>query len=259
MLDKLKSTLGLYKSFNNNNDLHYEDIFFVSYPKSGTTWLQFIIANLLKKDDKEIIDFNTVLKYVYATKTRDRLLSKNPGERIIKSHDVFLSKHHKKYRKIIYLVRDARDVYVSYYHYLRKHLSSDMTFSEFLRKEDIYPSRWHTHVESWIEQPNVVLIIKYENLLKNTYEEVCKVADVFGKGRFNEEKIRKAIEDSSFENMQLLEKERGRPFLTEDAAKKSTTFVRKGIEGDWKNYFSKSDEEYLLSEASSTLKRFDYI
>jgi len=259
MLSKLKSIFSLYKSVDNNNDLHYDDVFFVSYPKSGTTWLQFIIANLLKKDDNEIIDFNTVLKYVYTKSTRDRVLSENPRERIIKSHDVFKATYHKKYRNIIYLVRDARDVYVSYYYYLRKHLPPDMTFSEFLRKEDIYPSKWHIHVESWIEQPNIVLVIKYENLLKNTYEEVCKVADVFGKGRFSEEKIRKAIKDSSFENMQLLEKQKGRPFLSEDAAKKSTTFVRKGVEGDWKNHFSKSDEEYLLSEALSTLDRFDYL
>ena len=43
--------------------LYADDIFITSYPKSGNTWLRFLLANLLKRHEEEI-DFHTVHNYV---------------------------------------------------------------------------------------------------------------------------------------------------------------------------------------------------
>ena len=126
-------------------------------------------------------------------------------------------------------MRDARDVYVSYYHYLKKELDDSLTFSQFLRKKDLYPSRWCEHVSSWLNQPNIIYILKYEDLLNNTYSEINKLMETLWPNRFSKEQIQKAINLSSFENMQKSEKKFGRPFKSQKAKEKSSIFVRKGI------------------------------
>ncbi|PZD72449.1 hypothetical protein C1752_03596 [Acaryochloris thomasi RCC1774] len=231
-----------------------DDTFLVSYPKSGNTWLRFIIANLITETEDDI-DFHTSISVIPEIGVHSKILENLSRPRIIKSHHLF----NKNYPKVIYLVRDARDVYVSYYHYLRKKLMLDMTFSKFIRKQDIFPSRWHDHVNSWINASNIISIIRYEDLLKNPCLEVSKLASILWKDRFNEEEIKAAVKSSSFERMQRIEAERGRPFKDLNAEEKSTIFVRKGISGDWKNHFSSEDEDFILEEAATLLKYFNYI
>lgn len=142
---------------------------------------------------------------------------------------------------------------------LKKKLSNNLSFSDFIRKKDIYPSRWHNHVQSWLDKPNIVLLVKYEDLLNNTYNEVLKIVQIINREEISEEIIRDAIDKSSFKNMQQLEIERGRPFLNKKAANQSSVFVRKGEKGDWKNYFSQEDEDYLMSECGLILKKLSYV
>ena len=175
--------------------------------------------------------------------------------RIIKSHSLY----QEAFKNVIYIVRDPRDVYVSYFHYLKKQLPEEMTFSQFLRKTDIYPSRWHTHVESWLGQSNVSLVIKYEDLLHDTYQETKKITDLLFENYLESSKIEAAITASSFKQMKKIEQEKGRPFLNEDSKSKATTFVRKGAQGDWTNYFSQDDEQFLLDEAGEIMEHLGYI
>ncbi|MGK7952768.1 MAG: sulfotransferase domain-containing protein [Xenococcaceae cyanobacterium] len=255
MLNKIKDLLVPKLLLERKKTQFYlDDTFIVSYPKSGNTWLRFIIANLLKSKD-ENINFHNAVQYIPEIGVHDQALINMPRPRIIKSHNLF----DKDYPQVIYVVRDARDVYVSYYHYLKKKLPESMTFSEFLRKPDLYPSRWHIHIESWIDKPNVTLLIKYEDLLENTYKEVKKITDILWPNKFAEEKIKQAIENSSFKNMKKIEKEKGRPFKSKEEQEQSTTFTRRGIQGDWRHFFSKEDEEYILNETGNLLSRLNYI
>ena len=77
--------------------------------------------------------------------------------------------------------------------------------------------------------------------------------------RFSKEQIQKAINLSSFENMQKSEKKFGRPFKSQKAKEKSSIFVRKGIIGDWKNFFTKEDEIFINKEEGNILKHLNYI
>lgn len=253
MLKKVYSLVAPNK-IKHNLIIYPDDTFLVSYPKSGNTWVRFILANLMKADD-EVIDFHSAIRYVPEIGTHNDILINTPRPRIIKSHSMY----DKTYPKVIYLVRDPRDTYVSYYYYLKKSLPVDISFSEFLRKPDMHPSRWHSHVESWLDKPNISLVIKYEDLLLNTHQEVCKIANLLFKKQLSEEKIKLAIQASSFEGMKKIEQEKGRPFKTEDAAAKATTFVRKGGKGDWANYFSREDEEFLKAEAEHILRCLNYV
>src|SRR5437588_5980082 len=90
-----------------------DDVFIVSYPKSGNTWARFLIGNLFHDD--EPVTFANVEERVPSIYVHpDRALRRLP--RILKSHECF----DPRYRRVIYIVRDPRDVAVSYYHHCIK-------------------------------------------------------------------------------------------------------------------------------------------
>jgi hypothetical protein len=250
---KLKSKLP-FSQEPNKLEIHDDDKFLVSYPKSGNTWIRFIIGNLLKEEG-ESIDFHSAINYVPEIGTHDDVINEMLPPRIMKSHSLY----QEAFNNVIYIVRDPRDVYVSYFHYLKKRLPENMTFSQFLRKSDIYPSRWHIHVESWLGKPNVSSVIKYEDLLIDPFHEVQKMSHLLFGDKIEDEKIKAAIDASSFGNMKKLEVEKGRPFVNKEAESKATTFVREGKQGDWRNYFSEEDEAFLLAEVGDLMKYFGYI
>ena len=86
-----------------------DDVFLVSYPKSGNTWMRFLVGNLVFPNDP--ITFANVERRVPSIYGMSgRKLRLVPRPRYIKSHEPF----HSKYQNVIYVVRDPRDVAVSY-------------------------------------------------------------------------------------------------------------------------------------------------
>ena len=78
-----------------------------------------------------------------------------------------------------------------------------------------------------------MLFLKYEDLVKNPYESFNKVLTYlknFISFELNNDKIRKSIEITSFENLKKIEDNEG--FLEQGMSKE---FFRKGIIGDWKS------------------------
>src|SRR5262250_812152 len=92
-----------------------DDVFIVSYPKSGNTWTRFLIANLLYPEKHpDFSNINLVIPDPEALSKRT--LAKLPRPRILKSHQYF----DPRYLRIIYVVRDPRDVLLSQYHFHMK-------------------------------------------------------------------------------------------------------------------------------------------
>ncbi|MEQ9443821.1 MAG: sulfotransferase domain-containing protein [Cyclobacteriaceae bacterium] len=232
--------------------IYNDDTFLVSYPKSGNTWVRFIIANLLKKDSDHI-NFHTAVNYVPEIGIHNEIAENLERPRILKSHQLYNS----AFPKVVYLVRDPRDVYVSYYHYLKKRLPESTNFSQFLRDKITSPDSWKAHVDSWKDKSNVIATFKYEEMLANTFEEVSRLAHVLGI-IVDKEKIEQAVKASSFSKMKQIEQENGRPFRNESDKATATSFVRKGKNGDWVNYFSSEDLEYLAQNTSDLANRFGY-
>jgi len=249
MLQKIKRKLvSLVKD--PNPSIYPDDIFLVSYPKSGNTWMRFVFSHMMKKG-QETINFHNVHEIFpeyHISKLNE--LNSQPRPRLIKSHLLY----NKKFPKVVYLIRDPRDVYVSYYFYLKNKLPENTTFKEFLRKKDLYPSRWQTHVESWLDKPNT-LILKYEDLLAEPVQKVSEIVDFVG-FNFSHEEIAAAVEKSTVKKMQEVEEKFGRRANEEDNCEK---FVRKGEKGDWKNHFDDEDLAFLIAEAGLTMKKCDYL
>ena len=234
-----------------SNRFSDQDILLISYPRSGNTWLRFLIANVLKSDGDEI-NFHNLHEYVPELGRNTEIIdSKNPP-RIIKTHAL----HKDKFPRVVYLVRDGRDVYTSYYHYRQKQLEEGTSFSDFLRKEDHFPCRWGDHVKSWLDADKShqdFLLIRYEDMLQNTEAQLKKILIFIGLD-FTDKTIHQAVEDSHFQRMRKRDQTEGRKYNLTG----TKDFVRKGKSGSWKSEFSREDIDFFKESDGDMLIRLGY-
>ncbi len=211
-----------------------EDIYLVSFPKSGNTWVRLILANLLVQKAKSKIDFfsnmSDIIPDIHLTREYVSPLKNLP--RIIKSH----SRYRKEYPRVIYIIRDPRDVMASSYHYYTSRNKNTLSFKKFIRSKRTGLPAWFKHYKSW--ENNADLIIKYEDLKKDCFKEIKKIAG-FVKMNVTDKQIRNAINECEFEKLQQ-----------KDASKKGKEvkkkpFFRKGSVGQWKDLFDEEDLKYF--------------
>ena len=102
------------------------DIFIVSYPRSGNTWVRTIISEIVfKHSGKKLGDLCKFIPDLH-TPNIDNIILKHP--RIFKSH----FNYSDEYKRVIYIVRDPRDVFISYYKYLTQKKKYDATLNNFI-------------------------------------------------------------------------------------------------------------------------------
>ena len=214
MLYGLKATLTYLLGTDlagRNLAVYPDDIFIVSYPRSGNTWTRFLLANLVFSDRN--VDFTNIEKLIPDTTSQsNQTLKKSPRPRIIKTHEYF----DHRYSKTIYIVRDPRDVALSYYEFSRKYMLIDegMGLEDFV--DDFVSGRlissgwgtWGENVASWVyargDSPTF-LLLRYEDMRRNTMAELARLAKFMGIEP-EPTRLQKVIDLSSAERMRKLEK-----------------------------------------------------
>jgi len=214
-----------------------DDTFLVSYPKSGNTWVRFLLANLLHPN--ETVGFANINRLLPAPGVSSRRFLRNlPRPRILKSHEPFDA----RFRKVLYLVRDPRDVAVSEYHFdlKKRYIAADVTLEEFVKRylvgETSGYGSWWEHTVSWIgaRQGNPrFLMARYEDLLSNPIPETGKIAEFLGI-RADEERLAAAIERSSADRMRKLEKQQADQWTGTKNTRQEIPFVRAAKSGGWR-------------------------
>jgi len=230
------------------------DVFLVSYPKSGITWLGFLVANILKTDASEQLTLRSFVKYIpdinglYFGTGSQADLRGIPDPRLFFVH----SPYDPSFPKVVYVLRDPRDVMVSFWHYQKlsgRHFALSM--KEFIRKGDHWPCPWDEHVSGWLlehEHP-VLLVVNYEEIHRNTEGILKRVLDFSGI-YYSDSDIERAVEESSFDRMRIVEEK----FGWQGNAPSRGRFVRRGKVGVWKE---EMDQESLcvLEEKYHTVMR----
>ena len=276
-------------------------IWISSYPKSGNTWMRYLIANYFFNSerifDQKII--KTIKKFpiddlIKKISTKKELIE-NPYNiskywiksqrlmKVIKGNVTFMKNHNALVSinrqdltnenhslASIYIVRDPRDVVISYAKY--RNLSYDQSIEELCSKKLFYlidtkkdfPSieilgSWKFNYTSWRDGvPNVPkIIVKYENLLENCYDHFYKVISFLSNilnFEINEDQIKFSVDISSFTNLKKNEDLNG--FFESDGKSK---FFRKGKSGNWKNVLSNSQIKYIEKELNSEMKFLGYL
>lgn len=232
----IKALLGLDR-VSRAFTIYPDDVFLVSYPKSGNTWTRFLIGNLIAQD--EPVEFKNVEQKIPIIKTLDYRLRRVARPRILKSHCFF----DPLYPKVILIVRDPRDVAVSFYHFGKKigKISQDCSIEKFVelfiagRKIDQHGS-WGENVGSWIgarEGSPGFMMARYEDLQADTASVLKRIGTFLGLDS-TPEKLALAVERSSADRMRKLEKEQFSFLPVKLRAQKDKPFVRTAKSGTWR-------------------------
>ena len=161
-----------------------------------------------------------------------------PSPRIIKSHECF----DPRYPRVIYIVRDPRDVVVSQFHYHRKlrkisDESSIETFvARFLAGETCPHGSWGQNVATWLytsEGNSRFLLLRYEDLVADTARELAKVV-TFLQFAAGPAEIGQAVARSSADQMRQLEKAQPNKNELMKGSRKDLSFVRAAGSGGWR-------------------------
>lgn len=218
------------------------------FPKSGGTWLSQMLSDALD------LPF-----------PQNRL----PNLNSCIMHGHYLSGAQGK--RMVVLWRDGRDVVVSMYHHylflsgkgmprIEKKIGNKLDFTdpqdlisnlprflEFAFKDKVTPKySWSDHVDSWSDKE--ATFVRYEDLRINTCEELGRVVLEVTGNEANYEELARIIDKYSFENQS------GRKPGKED----KSSFVRKGIVGDWRNHFTKESREIFHHYAQTQLVQLGY-
>jgi hypothetical protein len=229
--------LGRDKPFRNLT-IYEDDVFISSYPKSGNTWTRFLVANLIHP--QEPVTFLNIEQIVPEPDLRSRnFLKKCPRPRIMKSHHPF----DPRYKRVVHIVRDPRDVALSQYHFQIKRgmLKAGTPTEEFAQRfvagETSDYGSWGQNVGSWlIARYNTpgFLLLRYEDLLENPVEGVAQIARLIGLDA-DTERLEKAVELSSADRMRQLEKLQADKWALTSGTRKDLSFVRSAVAGGWKS------------------------
>lgn len=213
-----------------------DDTFIASYPRSGNTWTRFLIANLMFPDRP--VTFANIETFIPdATALSSRQLKRVPRPRLIKTHEYY----EPRYRKVVYLVRDPRDVVLSLYNFRRKYRSVDDSYPiERYVAERFLPGdmdvSWGEHVGSWLgtrmNQPGF-LLVRYEDLLQDPLRELGRLASFLGVDG-SAETLAQAIEKSSANRLRQLESVEHEAWVTTKGKRADVPFIAEAVAGAWK-------------------------
>ena len=273
-------------------------IWLASYPKSGNTWVRSFLCSYIYSKKKEF-EFDILQKIPLFPKFNQFLQVGNkpvnfdevaeswiPAQEYINLNNKinFLKTHSAlgTYKNFpftnkentlgaIYLVRDPRDVLISYSKYLNLPLNETlkmMTTKDDMGALDLSKSNlagevrgdWSQHYNSWKNFPyGSALIVKYEYLLSNTFDcfrgivrYLNKICDL----EINDDRIKECIEMVNFSNLKKLEQKVG--FKENLYNKNNQPFFNVGKSKQWE----KCDTEVINNLEklfNKTMKELKYI
>jgi len=239
-----------------NHVLDPNDVFLVGYMKSGTTWFRNLIAGVVYGLTSEYVPFAAVWELIPNHGPRKPYYKRYQTPTYFKSHDF----PRPQYLRVVYLMRDGRDVVVSLAHHMKNVYKQDVDMLELVKgRHPIFSARyeWYKHVESWLANPYnaEMIIIKYEDLKKDPLPELRRFCKFAGIER-DDALLEKAVAFASFENMRERETRLGIDYRTWP---KDKFFVRKGQVGSHKEEMPPEILEKFMRKAAGTLSKVGYL
>ena len=232
---------------------HSSDVFVGSYPRSGSTWLRFMLLEILAGQVSGFENTNEMLPDVGNHETGASVLPESG--RLIKTHESF----RPEYKRAIYLVRDPRDVALSEFAYQKALGYAKDDFDAYLQRflqRGVNPfGSWIVHANSWMNAADQgrseILHVNFEELKQKPEEQLGRIVD-FLRMPDVKSRIIAAIENNSVARMK--EKEKASP----QRASAKGRFIRSGSAGGWRSSFTDRQCQLVQQYAGSLMARLGY-
>ncbi|XP_042121603.1 sulfotransferase 2A2-like [Peromyscus maniculatus bairdii] len=230
-----------------------EDTVILTYPKSGTNWMKDIVCLIQTKGDPTWIQSVPIWDrslWLESQRGYQKLINKE-GPRLITCHlpfHLFPKSFFSSKAKIIYVIRNPRDVLVSGYFFwsktkLVKIPESLTTYFEWFIKGNVVFGSWFEHTRAWLSmrKRDNFLLLSYEDIKKDTKSTIKKICDFLGK-KLEPDELDMVLKYSSFQAMKE-NKMSNFSLINEVVAPNGLDLLRKGTTGDWKNHFTVAQAE----------------
>jgi len=250
--------------------VYSNDTLLIGYPKSGNTWLRFLVGNYITNNNVDFDNKDSIIPSIEKQPNRCNELAR---PRFIHTHvqlKTFIktnSSFGKGLPKIIFIVRDGRDFAVSYYYHLKKYRSIpyEMEFAEYLtmfNQGKYYPNQpWGIYIKTWVDKAAAdserFLLVRYEDLIRDAESEITQVI-LFAGLDLNNEKVKAAVEASSFENMKQHEIIKYADPIRKKPSDERIRFMRKGSVKQWEELFAGDMEKSFYEVHQSALTLLGY-
>ena len=238
------------------------DVFVSTYPKSGSTWMSQIAHLILNKGNSEV-PFQQL--WVEAGGLPNHLgdsIYDFPDRRLLYGHGFYSNMPggppNTSPAKYIYVARNPKDVFVSYYHFhinLKEKMEFGRTWEEFFDlfiKGEVLFGSWWEHVPEWWSHRNEknVLFLKYEDLKKDLPKGIELISEFLGCD-LDQNTVHKITTMTSFEALKNSEIGQERPHM-----------FRKGAIGDWIGQLSAEESATMDARYAEVLSgtglQFDF-
>jgi hypothetical protein len=227
-------------------------IVLTEFPKSGGSWIVSLLGDALCVPQRDIyvrpcFNLFDIKKHPWYASASDLDF---PVQSVIKSHELPGSGLIDFDATYIHLIRDGRDVAVSKWFFeneflVQNNITSPVQydFEEYIEKT---ARDWSNYVEAWGRES--VPTIRYEMFLTYPIQSLEGVLNAIGKCDVSRQALERTISKFTKENFGA---SLGNVF-------KHNTFVRKGVAGDWRNYFSKNSVAAFKATAGEALLTLGY-
>ncbi len=269
-----------------------------SYPKSGNTWVRMLLNAYLTGDefdiqkvpknfvqDTESVYWHRVspVPLTHIKTTDEFMLLRNAAllgmaleweVPVVKTHTAnvqlnwyaLIPPHITDFA--IYVVRDPRDVAVSYADYLGRdidHVIEVMANDRTALPNDFHPlmiqqtASWSRNVQTWTEDDEIdVLVVRYEDLKADPARELKRIVEkfsAFDEGwAVDDARIEAAVEATEFSKMRAREDEEG--FKNRSPYQKK--FFREGKAGGWREVLTELQHRRIERDHREMMAKFGY-
>ncbi|XP_065361013.1 sulfotransferase 1E1-like [Calliphora vicina] len=238
-----------------NFELRQDDVFVVTYMKCGTTWMQecaWLLMNNLdyeKAQEAPVMIRSPYLEYhCLASFIQNHIeLCKNlTSPRLIKSHlpaNLLPLQIWQKKQKIIYVARNAKDVIVSSFHFVKNlGMWRGDNFSDyvedFLNNEILYANFWSHIVDFWqMRNEPFIFFVTYEEMKRDLEQVLKRLSTFLDKPQLTKEEMEGLLKHLSFDSMKENKQTNLTDFMrhTSPAVNEDFQFMRRGIVGSFKD------------------------
>ena len=276
-------------------------IWIASYPKSGNTYIRSFLSSYYYSKKKEKFNFELLLNIKqfpalrYSSKKAHTFLEasqnwipnqnfffKNNEYYFLKTHNTLEEYFGNKFTTssetlgAIYIVRDPRNVISSMCNHYSMNLETayskmtDRNSSLSFKNTDgdcsnfTFLGTWSDHYRSWKNNINFeTLMIRYEDLRENSYEEFRKILEFIEKlkgknTKINEKKLVNSINSTNFSNLKNQEKLYGFGEASSSKNGETKSFFNLGFENDWKKLLPKEISKKITNKFNNELKELKY-